>query len=1206
MTLYQGNHEVIRRYLLGDATDEDQRRSIEGRLLTDDEYYEELLVEEDELIDRYLSGALTDNERKQFEKHFLATPERHQKVHFARAFKRMVSEASSDTSSESFQQTHSPVRLMRWLDNPYLRVAAAAVIMLSLGFGVWRTFFHFSEADRGLMALNAAYRNQRPTEARITDLDYAPFGTVRGTAQGATNYAQRDRAERILLDAVHDNPSATTRHALGRLYLAENQFDKAIDQFEEALKTAATNARLHSDLGAALMERGKTPRPQTISGSAIEDLAKSLDHLNKALDADNSLLEALFNRALCYQYMMLPRQAADDWRRYIERDPTSRWADEARRNLDILKGRPDKTSHTNEQLLRLFVAARNDGDDEAAWRLISRRNSATGNSVVTALLDSYLALKISGQEKDAGDRLRSLSYAAHLESRNAGDMYVSDLARSYEQISPDHLSSLIRARGHMKEGDALLTQSRFGEAITHYEEARQSFARAGIECEVMFAAYREGHCRILLPDLTGSRILFIELAQTCKSRKYTWLLAQCLYRLANVELNLNQYSTAVEYSRQALTLSEQIDDVNGILKSLVQLADEYNLLNDVQSSLDFLQRGLLLASDLPAESSQEVWGVHTTIAFNLNALRLHSAAIEYQREALRLALEANRPLLISRSYDYLASTYSATGNYEEAIRHAMSSARAASSVAGEPGGIEMTANSYLHLGDIHRQAGDYPNAISAYDHSLRLYASLDYPLFSYPAHKGKLLSYMAQEDDESAENELGLVLNIIERHRSSVVVDSQRSSFFDQEQSIYDLAADFAYTKRGDAERAFDYAEASRARSLLDIMRQGVRVRSDKAVPDLHLAAVSSSLPLAEIQQRMPEQVQILQYALLEKKLLVWVVSKKGMSPREVQVDARTLTEEVKSYLASVTDTSEAGEAKALLHAKNLYRILIEPIASLLDGDKILCVVPDKALHFLPFNALISGTTGKYLIEDYRLIMSPSATVFLYSSQIAEGKAGIRDERLLSVGDPIINRDAFASLPTLPSAGREAEEISRFYKSPRLLVKGAAVERQVKAEMEASDVIHFAVHHVADERSPMLSQLVLTRSTPYAAGDEASDGNLQAHEIYNMRLPRTRTVVLSACQTSVERQYSGEGPIGIARPFIAAGVPIVVASLWNVDSDCTATLMAAFHKFRALERFSTAEALRRSQLQIAAGKDDSCRAPYYWAPFVTIGGHAEF
>ncbi len=105
-----------------------------------------------------------------------------------------------------------------------------------------------------------------------------------------------------------------------------------------------------------------------------------------------------------------------------------------------------------------------------------------------------------------------------------------------------------------------------------------------------------------------------------------------------------------------------------------------------------------------------------------------------------------------------------------------------------------------------------------------------------------------------------------------------------------------------------------------------------------------------------------------------------------------------------------------------------------------------------------------------------------------------------------------------------------------------------------------------------------------------------------MKLPRTRLVVLSACQTGIERQYGGEGPTGFARQFIIAGVPEIVASLWPVDSEPTAQLMIAFHRHRKTDGVPTAEALRRAQLEMIEGDDPRYRRPYYWASFVAIGG----
>jgi CHAT domain-containing protein len=124
--------------------------------------------------------------------------------------------------------------------------------------------------------------------------------------------------------------------------------------------------------------------------------------------------------------------------------------------------------------------------------------------------------------------------------------------------------------------------------------------------------------------------------------------------------------------------------------------------------------------------------------------------------------------------------------------------------------------------------------------------------------------------------------------------------------------------------------------------------------------------------------------------------------------------------------------------------------------------------------------------------------------------------------------------------------------------------------------------------------------------DSASDGELQAFEVYRMKLPRARLVVLSACQTGPERVYRGEGAVGIARPFIAAGAPLVVATLWPVESDATAELMVNFHRHRKLDGLPTAEALRRAQLDMLSSPDPRNTQPVNWAAFTVIGGHADF
>jgi len=81
------DREELRQYLLG-LLAESEREPVDRRILTDSEFYEELQATEDDLVDEYLSGKLTEQERRQFELHFASGEERHNKLQFGRSLQK--------------------------------------------------------------------------------------------------------------------------------------------------------------------------------------------------------------------------------------------------------------------------------------------------------------------------------------------------------------------------------------------------------------------------------------------------------------------------------------------------------------------------------------------------------------------------------------------------------------------------------------------------------------------------------------------------------------------------------------------------------------------------------------------------------------------------------------------------------------------------------------------------------------------------------------------------------------------------------------------------------------------------------------------------------------------------------------------------------------------------------------------------------------
>jgi CHAT domain-containing protein/Tfp pilus assembly protein PilF len=325
-----------------------------------------------------------------------------------------------------------------------------------------------------------------------------------------------------------------------------------------------------------------------------------------------------------------------------------------------------------------------------------------------------------------------------------------------------------------------------------------------------------------------------------------------------------------------------------------------------------------------------------------------------------------------------------------------------------------------------------------------------------------------------------------------------------------------------------------------------------------------------------------------------------------------------------------------------------------------IIIVPDGALHLLPFEALVVKNPAVdqdvryWLDEGPAIIYAPSASS-LYNIERRPDSSVMRlttEPLVLSLSDPIYNpqkvalarqkeslgnpiaskpkpedksaraqpalsrtRDAYERaggvLVELPGTARETDEIRKACEGDD--GRGGAVlelrrlnadEPQLRASLPGKRYIHLATHGLCSEGlDTLFSALALT---PPAAETSTTDndGFLQLYEIYDLRLPQCELAVLSACQTNVGKNVKGEGVFGLSRGFLAAGARRVVASQWSVDDESTAKLMGDY--FRRIigeektgKRIDYALALRDAKRAIRCQKQ--WVEPYYWAPFILIG-----
>lgn len=1194
------NQKAVRRYLLRQLSDAEQQ-SLELRLLTDDELSEELEIVEDELIDEYLAEELSSDERARFERDFLASPERKRKLAAGQAIRRYLKSTSELPPKPSrFAQS------IKWVRKPFfsapILVAAGLLIIVGLGLAVWRIGFYQSDVDKGLIALNAAYSQRRPLEARITQLKYAPFTNTRGQPQ-PVNSNERDFAERYLMDAVRDHPGAGSYHALGKFYLLQSNFDKAIDYFERAAKAAPNQAQIYADLGAALLERAKSRKDGQNNagqnpGLSQEDLARSLDLLNKALALDPNLLEALFNRALCYENLMLPRQAAEDWRVYLKRDSTSKWAEEARKNLKAIEEREVKLSLTKEELLQDFLRAHAEGNDEAAWRIVNiSGDDLTETNIYQQLLANFLKSS-SADETQAELCFRALAYLAELEVKRAGDHYVLDIANACREMNAEQRKRLAEAYTQMTTGNLQYVASKLPEAIEAFQRAGQEFRAIGDYPEHNLADLWVLSCWVESLENGKASAMLRGLLENSERHQYRGLVMKTLRLMAGIEYNSNEISKAIAYSDRGLKLAHEIGDLNGAFNALDTLTEFYRSINNYRAALESITRSQLLI-DCCSFNHIKLWRHYAILASTFSSAGFYAAAVAYQKEAVQRSLQTDDIAMISLSYAQLGVMQAKQGEYRDGLSSAQLAFNIAAARSSEATGKQMMAYSSLQIGHLYTQSHEWNKAAENFQRAIDLYQNLDFPTGVYQAHKGLFVCHMSQGDNLRANEELQTALTFIGKYRSTILEGENKNAFFDGEQSVYDLAIEFALDGQNDKAKAFDYSEESRARSLLDLLNAKPKLLDESPRTDLAFSSSSAALSSAALQQRIPEQTQIVQYAVLDDRVLIWVLNREGLSVRQKRVAQGEVEAKVREYLEAVSHVGKLEDTLRI--GKELFDYLIEPVEPLLDTNKQLCIVPDKILNSLPFSALVSSRSNRYLVADYRISYAPSSTIFVEASDHAKDLDQDQPEKLLSVGGPTFDHQIFPALADLSDARKEAEEISSYYQHPNVLVGSRARKKIITAAMSNFDVIHFATHMIVGDGG-LRSKLVLA-SEPNSTERE---GSLEAYEIYSIKLPQTKLVVLSACETGSGDYYRGEGVFSFARPFLVSQVPLVIASMWPVDSQATAKLMTSFHKLRKQRQLSSAAALQSAQLELVNGSDERLRHPYFWAAFFPIGGYTHF
>jgi CHAT domain-containing protein/tetratricopeptide (TPR) repeat protein len=555
------------------------------------------------------------------------------------------------------------------------------------------------------------------------------------------------------------------------------------------------------------------------------------------------------------------------------------------------------------------------------------------------------------------------------------------------------------------------------------------------------------------------------------------------------------------------------------------------------------------------------------------------------------------------------------------------------------------------LADLEEQYGARLAAETHYRKAIELLGSRRAPEVSWRLHAGLGATLRARGALPEASAELQLAVKDIERTAGGLRIAEQRESYRADKWDVYAMLA-FNEQQRGRVNDAFAASERLRARQALDLLdrgsvrfasrddaeamrEQGLRhrigeltqlvagdegtsetlrgERDDRPARDAARDALSdlereydalqlerrqtdpASVRLADespvsahdVQAQLHPDELLLEYLITDSAATLFVLSSDSAVAIPLEVRRHELASLIDYSRDAIAHPSTSGPAAWRAPLRRLYRLLVQPVADagLLRSKKRLIIVPHAELHFLPFGALmLPGAGDHYLIEQASIVTAPSASLWLRLSQ----------------RPPLASaRGVLALAPradALPASRREVEAIGAIYGRSATVLRGAVATRDAFVTRAPSmGIVHLASLGVLNKHNPLFSFVELSPSG-------SDDGRLAVTDVLGLHLDAS-LVTLSACQTALGAGALADVPagddwVGFTSAFLRAGARDVLATLWPVEDDATATLMTSFYgAFSGGE--NAADALATAQR--AAIRDPARAAPFRWAGFVVTG-----
>ena len=687
------------------------------------------------------------------------------------------------------------------------------------------------------------------------------------------------------------------------------------------------------------------------------------------------------------------------------------------------------------------------------------------------------------------------------------------------------------------------------------------------------------------------------------------------------------FRSAINYYQKAKLLYEQAKETENISISLSNIAQSFLSLGEFKNAEHFFIKSLQYAKS----SKHKIRIFGDLASLNLSdKLNNNTKALNYANKALNISIKEKATENTAKILRHIGFIHFSRKNYVVAQKFYKESL----SIAEKKKQFDLCTIVAKNLGELYAEIKLTDTSKFWYNRAMK-YATgkmnIQLKNIKYPAYALYTLQSFQKNIGLIPLNYITLADSLIDLMRQEHTEQNSKLFWREKTHSFYENAIETCM-QLNDIPKAFYFMEKSRAILLLDALKdtdakkilspdqqnteQNLRYRTiglqnrlnnilendknhelvfkqlfdakekygsfiaslEKTNPEFYnLKYNNKHLTISDLQNKLKESNQtFIEYFVGEKNVFAILVSGSEAVIKKIDLDKyKTLSLQIVELSAQSPPHTKEQLAKFQVVSNQFYALAFQ-----IFKVKTARVIVSQDNYLLPFEALVVDLKSKeFLVKNFAFSYAYSANVLFKKRE----KNWHFSQNLLGFSPVHFNKSL--AVNNLEGSDDVMKNIENTYFSGKTFMNEAATKANFVKNAPNANIIQLFTHGKAD-------------STEAGSAIYFQDSVLSISELYQFPKLHADLIVLSACQTNLGRNATGEGIMSFARGFAFLGVPSTISTLWRVNNQSTYDITAFFYK-NLKAGFEKDVALQMAQNEYLEKTNN--QMPYFWSGLILIG-----